>query len=226
MSRLPGGAAGSVPVPQPQPTFPKHAWGQTLPGGSGRGDRAPSCSVGVSGATPSPCRSPPPLGRHRAGLRRSLAVPLSPSLPPRCLGGSGLMQPGHLLQGSPPAPGHAARQTPLRLRRVLRITSAVSSRDICRRPPVPPPLQAAGHRRHLLPDVSRQPRRGTGWAAWGGTCAWGEGRPSPPPASAGARTLMAGPGALLPASWYPAWAPGELLAHLVLLFPASHKHMP
>lgn len=37
---------------------------------------------------------------------------------------------------------------------------------------------------------------------------------------------MAGPGALLPASWYPAWAPGELLAHLVLLFPASHKHMP
>lgn len=92
------------------------------------------------------------------------------------------MQPGHLLQGSPPAPGHAARQTPLRLRRVLRITSAVSSRDICRRPPVPPPLQAAGHRRHLLPDVSRQPRGGTGWAAWGGTCAWGEGRPSPPPA--------------------------------------------
>ncbi|CAM9379085.1 unnamed protein product, partial [Bubo scandiacus] len=71
--------------------------------------------------------------------------------------------------GSPPVPCHAARQTPLCLCGVLRITSAVSSRDICRRPPMPPPLQPAGHRMHLLPDVSHQPRRGTGGQSGGAT---------------------------------------------------------
>jgi len=45
---------------------------------------------------------------------RNLAVPLSPSLPRQCLGGSRFMPLGHLLPGSPQVCGRAARQTPLR----------------------------------------------------------------------------------------------------------------
>lgn len=59
--------------------------------------------------------------------------PILPSLfPPHwCRGESWLMPLGHLLQGSPPVPG-PCQATPPTPPRVLRITSTVSSRGICR----------------------------------------------------------------------------------------------
>lgn len=166
------GACPGPPATAPLPSA--HFW-KSLPVESGREDAAP-CPVlrWYPDHLLSP-NTPLQLGQSQPGLW----VPVLPSLsPPRWCGGeSWLMPPAHLLQGSRRCQAPARRPP----------CASTGAKNNQRRqqpwylqaPPVPPPCQPAGHRSHLLPDVSHQPW-GDGWAALGATCGCEEGSCLPP----------------------------------------------